>query len=766
LHSPHKDSVLDKLANILIARPRAVFFSAFTLILLSAVATLLIPKDLSFTGFLGENEPDVVQFNREITAFGEYSMLLLLLEGPKEEIDKSIEILTKRLPEESPAISVMPPSDSMWFKDRAPWLWTDNIFNAVIRDIKENTVRSSTINLIEFADGYIEEQIPKKEEAAILSIQLSSNPLDMAVGGNEYVKIERATQRIIEDSGLNVSADYTGLSAVGAQDQGAVVGRIGILIPFTILGIMLLVFLIEPRFSRVIVAGIALAGSVLMGLALVGAIQGRITLGSAFFGLLLLGLGIDFGIHILVSLRDSRAHGMTPDEALRKAINVSAEPIVLGALSSALAFGVLTLIPNSLTRDMGLTAFFGVLLGMILMLTLLPAGWLILERRHTDRDAPAKLNIPGLSSLVSFSIRQPKLVLAIGIILAIVGAVGIPRYKTETDLEKVFSNDVPALQVTERIQKLFDTSTTTYMARVESLDQAREWKAGLEKLPVVASVTSPTDILPKNTDEREATLKKVVAEYSDASEQNVEILIHRLQRGLDAGPITLETLPEWLKAGIISRDSSFALSIKPKETTLDAAILDKEIKEIRSVAPTATGVPIIIRLATIGMVKYIPYMMPMVFIMVTLVLIVVFREKRAVWLALLPVIISTAITFGFYFWFGLQFSILTIVVVPVILGLGVDDGIHIVERIRRYKSITVEQLHEGVMGVGRPIFLTTSTTCVSFTALLFTEHSGLESIAHFMLVGIPLCFLTSVTMVPAAVKLLMDREEKKIQQLN
>ena len=225
----------------------------------------------------------------------------------------------------------------------------------------------------------------------------------MSVGGENFETIDKVTKRILSESGLSVTAEYTGLSAVGGQDQGAVVSRIIILTPFTIIGVLLLVFLIEPRVSRVVVAGIALGGSVVMGLALVGLIQGRITLGSAFFGMLLLGLGIDFGIHLLVALRDGRSHGLTPDESLRKAINVSAEPIVLGAFSSALAFGVLTLIPNSLTRDMGLTAFFGVIIGMVLMLTLLPAGWLILERRRAHLDAPAKLSIPGLHSVVAFS---------------------------------------------------------------------------------------------------------------------------------------------------------------------------------------------------------------------------------------------------------------------------------------------------------------------------------------------------------------------------
>lgn len=761
LRTPGKNVVLERLTNLIIACPGWVFLSTCFVILLSTIVAILIPKDLSFTGFLGENDPEIVEFNREFSAFGTYSMLLLLLEGADDEIARVLEVLRERLPEETAAHSVLPASDPKWFMERAPWLWPDAIFESVIRDVRENGERPATLNSVEIADRFIEEFVKPTPNTALVSIEIIASPLDMSVGGENFLRIEKVTRGIVEELGVDVSVDFTGLSAVGAQDQSAVVSRVIILTPFTIIGVLLLVYLIEPRVSRVIVAGIALGGSVLMGLAVVGMIQGRITLGSAFFGLLLLGLGIDFGIHLLVALRDGRSHGLSPDDSLRYAVDVSAEPIVLGAVSSALAFGVLTLIPNSLTQDMGLTAFFGVLLGMVLMLTLLPAGWLILERRHAHHDAPAKLTIPGLEGLVRFSIVCPKRVLAFGVILAVVGACGIPRYKTETDLEKIFSNDVPALDVADRIQELFGVATTTYTARVESLAQAREWKESLEQLPGIASVRSPTDVLRGDMEERFARVEAVVEGYREGPGGNADGLYARLRVALEAGPIVLETLPKWLSAGIVSADGSLALSITPEADSLDAEVLDREIRKIRSVAPTATGVPVIVRLATMGMVKYVPYMMPMVFVVVTLVLIAVFRDRRLVLLALLPVVVATSVTFGFYFWFDLQFSIMTIVVVPVILGLGVDDGIHIVERIRRYGLLNAEELHEAVMGVGRPIFLTTSTTCVSFAALLFTNHSGLESIAHFMLVGIPLCFLTSVTMLPAAVKISIDRREKR-----
>lgn len=759
MFAPGKESISDRWADVIIARPGRVFGISLFLVIVALLTCLMIPVDLSFTGFLGESDPEVMAFNQEFETFGRSAMLLLLLEGPDDQIGEVATELRERLPNESPAIAVLPASEIEWFQDRAPWLWPDPIFNAAIADLESGTVKSFTSTSIETADRYMENLIAPKKNAALLNIEIEGSPLDMSVGGDRFRSIESAAKRIVEEMDVDVTAEFTGLTAVGGQDQGAVVSKIIYLTPVTIICVLLLVYLIEPRVSRVAIAGLALGGSVIIGLAVVGMIQGRITLGSAFFGLLLLGLGIDFGLHLLVALRDGRAHGMSPDESLHKAFNATVEPIVIGAVSSSLAFGVIMLIPHSLTRDMGLTAFFGVLLAMVMMLSLLPAAWLILERRHEHHDSPAHLNIPGLKSLVRFSVAFPKTVLAVGLLLGVIGAAGLPRYETETDLVKIFSRDVPALGVAERIGELFGIATTSYTARVENLDQAAAWKEGLLKLPSVASVTSPTDILQGNSEQRLAAMQKQVNSFQTSGwSEDVALLANRLERAIEVGPITLETIPKWLGAGVIAEDGSMALNIRPQENSLDAIILDHEIEEIRSVAPTATGVPVIVRMATMGLSQYVPYMVPMVFVVVTLILIVAFRDVSGVLLSLIPVVTATAITFGFYFWFGFQFSMLTVVVVPVILGLGVDDGIHIVERLRRYDTPTREQLVDAVVGVGRPIFLTTTTTCVSFLALLFTDHAGLESIANFMLVGVPMCFLTSVTMVPAAAMIFLVKE--------
>ena len=220
----------------------------------------------------------------------------------------------------------------------------------------------------------------------------------------------------------------------------------------------------------------------------------------------------------------------------------------------------------------------------------------------------------------------------------------------------------------------------------------------------------------------------------------------------------MESLPTNLTNGLVGENGELAISIVPKENVMDAFVLADQIERVQAIAPTATGMPFIIKMAVLGRRDYIPIMIPAILVVVTIVLTVAFRSLRDVILGLIPVVMGTAISFGVFLWADLQMSVLTGVVVPVILGLGVDDGIHVVERIRQYRYRSDETLHEAVEGVGRAIFLTTATTCVSFITLLFTDHPGLEGIAHFMLVGMPLCFILSVTVLPAAAKLMAGRQ--------
>ncbi len=738
--------------RVIVHRPLFVILCALTVTGIIGLQAWRTPKDLSFTGLLDEGDVEMLHFRKTVDTFSADSMLVLLLEGDRAEIDRTIALLTSELPSRVDIKSIAPPADPQWLIDRAPWLWPRPLFDSVLRAVESGEISEGLLNTVSNTDRILAKALRPVDEAALIGIGLDRSPLDMAMGGRDFYQIQDATEAILEEGKCDVTHAFTGLAATAAQDQRSVMNRIKILTPITLFVVLLLLFGVERRLSRVLLAGFALSFAVIIAFGLTGLTLGRLSITVTFFGILLLGLGIDFGVHLLVSLRDARSHGKEPEECIRFGIRHTATAITLGGVSTALAFGLVALAPDPGARDMGFAALYGLLAALLLMLTFLPAAWLLLERRHRALDAPPRFNLPGLHRTVTLALTYPRTVLLVAFALVIVSLVAIPRYQLETDLSRIISRDVTSFDVNERLAELFGVSPITYVAPVESLEQARAWTPQLQRLDDIAAVTSIADVILPDREQRLQLVEQTLSRIPE--DPSASPLHDRLRTAVDAGLITLGNIPHALSSGMLGEEGELALILVPKETILDGRILAEQIERIREIAPTATGMPMIIKLVVIGTRDYIPIMIPGILIVVTIVLIIAFRNLTDIALALLPVITGTSLSFGVFLWFDLQMTLLTTIVVPVILGLGVDDGIHVVERLRQYHDRSDETIHLAVEGVGRAIFLTTATTCVSFITLLFTNHAGLEGIAWFMLVGIPVCFIASITVLPAAAKLL------------
>lgn len=745
---------------MVIRRPRTIIIVCAAVALGLGLVALTSPYDLSFTGLLDPADPEVMAYRDGVRTFGANSTLVLLLEGEPEDLAQVADRLAAELPLRSEVKTVTPPADPEWVIERAPWLWPAELYGqalaAAALPIGEAPPAGVSAG-IKAAEAYIRHLLRPTDRAALIQIELKSDPLDMAMGGGDFRKIEKATREIVAREGGRVSAEFTGIGAVGAQDQNAVFTRVKILTPLTLLAVLILLRGVERRLSRVALAGLALGGSVAIAFGGVGLLLGKLSITATFFGMLLLGLGIDFAIHLLVALRDGRAHGMEPEAALRAGLEKTGTAIVLGGVSTGLAFGMVVVMPEPGARDMGLTAVFGLLGALALMLSFLPASWLLLERRHAASERPVRFDLPGLRPLVGFSLAHPRAVVALGLALTVWGLAGLPRYRVESDLRKIISRDVPAFAVEERLMELFDVSPTVYLAPVDSLEEARRLSGRLQALPEIARVQSPSDWILADAAGRGESMARALADAPRKGNPETKSLRARLERAAALGPITLDILPPALRSGMIGPNGELAVQVIPKESLLDAIELGGQIDRLRAIAPSITGMPVVAKIMILGRRDYVPIMIPSILAVVTLVLSLTFRNMRDVVLALLPVLVGAFTTFGIFCWLGLQFSVITAIVVPVILGLGVDDGIHVVERLRRIQAGDDASIHEAVEGVGRAIFLTTATTMVSFFGLLFSNHAGMESIAHFMLIGMPLCFLTSVTVLPAAAKLTAGR---------
>jgi predicted RND superfamily exporter protein len=132
-----------------------------------------------------------------------------------------------------------------------------------------------------------------------------------------------------------------------------------------------------------------------------------------------------------------------------------------------------------------------------------------------------------------------------------------------------------------------------------------------------------------------------------------------------------------------------------------------------------------------------------------------FRHLPTIGLVLLPVLCGTLWTVGLLSLCGLKVNFMNIAIVPMILGIGIDDGIHIVHRVRLQGTRDVQVV---LQLTGAAVCLSSITTISAFGTLALSTNRGIASVGLLTLVGVSACLIASLCTLPAALHLWQARE--------
>jgi predicted RND superfamily exporter protein len=117
---------------------------------------------------------------------------------------------------------------------------------------------------------------------------------------------------------------------------------------------------------------------------------------------------------------------------------------------------------------------------------------------------------------------------------------------------------------------------------------------------------------------------------------------------------------------------------------------------------------------------------------------------RASALSLVPVLCGTTWTLGACGWAGVPLDALSVAVSPLLVGIGIDDGLHALHGARYHGSTA-----RSVLANGRAMCLTTLTTCVGFGGLVLTHVPTLRRGGAIVAVGTFLCLVVTLVLLPA-----------------
>jgi predicted RND superfamily exporter protein len=207
----------------------------------------------------------------------------------------------------------------------------------------------------------------------------------------------------------------------------------------------------------------------------------------------------------------------------------------------------------------------------------------------------------------------------------------------------------------------------------------------------------------------------------------------------------VENLPREIGERLVTDTGRYMAIFEPRGSVFDPDVLDDYVLAARRVSPNATGFPLVFsehsRQITDGFYLSVAVGLSLVL----LILILDYRNLRDACLASLPLALGVVWMMGLMRVLGISFNFANLVAVPLIIGVGIDNGVHVIHRVRL----------EGVDGMGvvlrhtaRAILIASLTTMIGFGSLALASHRGLASLGTVLLLGVGSCLVTSVIVLP------------------
>ena len=219
-----------------------------------------------------------------------------------------------------------------------------------------------------------------------------------------------------------------------------------------------------------------------------------------------------------------------------------------------------------------------------------------------------------------------------------------------------------------------------------------------------------------------------------------------LDAAITADEFDIDGLPDDLKAQWLTRDNRYRVAIYPQS---DLATLDAEARFVSAVleeAPEATGVPVVGVMAGEAVVAAFQQALATAILLVFILLVLVTRNLRDPLLIVTPVLLAALLTAAVTVLLDIPLNFANIIALPLLFGMGVDNGIHIVHRYRVTHSGAAKLMATSTAAA---VFFGTLTTVFSFGNLAMSPHVGMASMGQLLTIGMLLTMVTTLIFLPA-----------------
>ncbi len=640
---------------------------------------------------------------------------------------------------------------------------------------------------------------------------LDFDSLSPASDAMEAVRNLAGDLNLSPERGVHVR--LTGSAALAEEELESVEQGMGLAGLLSLSFVMVLLVVGLRRLSLVVATILTLLTGLIWTAAFAILALGALNLISVAFAVLFIGLSVDFGIHYGLRYREAVDKGAGHDAGLGAAAEGSGGALTLSAVAAAIAFYSFLPTDYRGLAELGLIAGTGMFIALFANLTILPALLTWLPKSKMNGNPPSISNRQStFGTFIHSQARVLCLafVLAGGAAMLIAPKVdfdfdplNLKDRSTESmatliDLMadsrtspysiEILADDLEAARrIAGRLRPLETVASVETLADYVPTDQD-------EKLDVIASTAlflTPSlsgsgapvplerkvrrqtvagfidrlktlsdkggDAERRAADRLRGVLGKItgsgddgLAEFENRVLAALPAQLSTLKRSLDASPVTLDDLPGSLRQRMIASDGRARIEVYPKQDLQDRAALTRFVDAVRGVAPDAIGSPVVILEAGRAVLRSFYQAGGLSAALIAVMLLVVLGRLRDVLLVFAPLVLAGVFALALSVVFGLAFNFANVIVLPLLFGLGVAGGIHLVSR-------DADEGGQGrVMGTSTPraVVFSALTTIGSFGSIALSAHPGTSSMGVLLTLTISLTLLCTLVFLPALMRVL------------
>jgi len=613
--------------------------------------------------------------------------------------------------------------------------------------------------------------------------------------------------------------------------------------------LVMALFIISFRiWSTPILAGINLILGIIWAAGFGAIFLSSLNMFTQMFAVILIGLGIDFSVHIISLYSEMRHKGESSVEAMKYTLVKSGSGILTGGLTTAAAFFTLMISNSRGMKEMGLMLGIGIISCMLSSLIVFPAILVSREKlvgKLRKKEAKTvNVEFKFLGNMGKRFSKRPSVYITIGVLITIFFLFQALTVKFNYNILDMEPKGILSVTLQDDLIEAFDMSPDFALVTTKSVEEARILTKKVKAIQSVSLVESISTYIPSDMEQKKRTplLNRIKDsleaenKHSPISGHNFAQLIKELKRvdmnvyelgqlaytggqdridlkcksligdpddpksynyildltnrlsqkqqgaiqGLNlfqqhykpvfrqlalsmanSSPLTLKELPDEITDQFYNKSRNhFLVTIVPKEKVWDLKFLTRFSKQMERIDPGITGTPPMI----LALMNYISRdgrnAILLSLLVVFFLLLLDFRSIRYTLITMIPLVFGAIWMVGLLKTFGLQFTIINFMGIPMIVGIGIDYGVHLMHRYRAEGKGSIKQV---VSSTGKAILVTSLTTMAGFGSLMIAKYRGFGSLGILLVLGVGACFLTTILFLPAILGWIEKRQSIKDQ---